>query len=305
MDGVNMFSQNELILMIIVVSVLLVSIIILTILDIKEYKRNKNNELNELEEEKVISEDDEIMVSKDDMIQVEEVKEKPIQEEIHEEPLEVAITNEVDNIKPEPFFEEIESEEYEENIPEPEISYQTYVENKPEVEKEEKTDINAELEKIENTIEPDSEKVISTFEEEQERTAIISLDELMKKTDTLYSENEILQYDDGNEPISLDEVLNMYNKENVSDTEKVEENEYTNEVLSSVLDTTNEKIEIEEVKEEKKELYTKKETIPFISIVTGLENDEMSFENTANYEKFTKDENAEFMQRLKRMNENK
>ena len=301
-----MFSQNELILMIIVVSVLLVSIIILTILDIKEYKRNKNNELNELEEEKVISEDDEIMVSKDDMIQVEEVNdERNIQEEIHAEPLEVAITNEVDNIKPEPFFEEIESEEYEESIPEPEISYQTYVENKPEVEKEEKTDINAELEKIENTIEPDSEKVISTFEEEQERTAIISLDELMKKTDTLYSENEILQYDDGNEPISLDEVLNMYNKENVSDTEKVEENEYTNEVLSSVLDTTNEKIEIEEVKEEKKELYTKKETIPFISIVTGLENDEMSFENTANYEKFTKDENAEFMQRLKRMNENK
>ena len=45
--------------------------------------------------------------------------------------------------------------------------------------------------------------------------------------------------------------------------------------------------------------------MPFISSIYGFENDEMSFENTANYEKMDRAKTNEFMRRLKEMNENK
>ena len=266
-----MFSQNELILMIMVVSVLLVFIIVLTILDIKEYKKNKDIDVSEnVGEEQDVKEEIVSIESKEkEVIEVEEVKEENITFEKEEQQEEV-------------FFEELESEVYDSVPVEPEISYETYTN------KEIKIDLPNELDKIEETIEPDGEKIVTSFEEEQERTAIISLDELLKKSDNLYQENENIQYDDGNEPISLDEILNMYNKENdVAIPEVMQE------------------IEIKEEKEEKKELYSKKESIPFISSIYGIENNEMSFENTANFEKFDRESNNEFMRRLKEMNNNK
>ena len=48
------------------------------------------------------------------------------------------------------------------------------------------------------------------FEIEQEECAIISLDELSKISNNLYDSNEFMQYDDGNEPITIDEVINNY-----------------------------------------------------------------------------------------------
>ena len=48
---------------------------------------------------------------------------------------------------------------------------------------------------------------LTNYEEQQEATAIISLDELVKKGKEMYESNEITQYEDeGNEPISLEEL---------------------------------------------------------------------------------------------------
>ena len=70
------------------------------------------------------------------------------------------------------------------------------------------------------------ENTITNFELEQEENAIISYDELVKVSDKLYSQNEIVQYDDGDEPITIDEVIkrfsnNEMNFENTADYDKL------------------------------------------------------------------------------------
>ena len=60
------------------------------------------------------------------------------------------------------------------------------------------------------------EDTITNFEMEQEKTAIISLDELSKLSDNLYTSNEFNQYDDGDEPITIDEVIKKFNNSNIS-----------------------------------------------------------------------------------------
>lgn len=64
------------------------------------------------------------------------------------------------------------------------------------------------------------------FEEEQEKNAIISFNELMASYDKLYSENEKIQYiDDENIPINIDELYELQkdNKESKSVPVKIEE----------------------------------------------------------------------------------
>ena len=46
---------------------------------------------------------------------------------------------------------------------------------------------------------------------EQEENAIISLDELSKISDRIYEENEPIQYDDTDAPITIDEIMRKYN----------------------------------------------------------------------------------------------
>ena len=92
-------------------------------------------------------------------------------------------------------------EKKEEVIPEKieavqEISY-TSIEPAKEEAKQQLAEVTERLEKEENI-------ELTEFERMQEDTAIISLDELMKKAGELYGKNEEIQYqDEGNEPISL------------------------------------------------------------------------------------------------------
>lgn len=260
------FSQNEIILMIVVVSVLLVFITILTILDIKEYKKGKKEELTGVEEN-----ESDILPKKlpeDETVYVEE--ETPS--------LQNEVVNEKENKEEEIFIEEVEAPINNEEI---------FIEEEKNIEDShintENNFLNEELNNTLNTIVDDVKTPLYNYEEEQERTAIISLNELMSKTDELYNENEFVQYDDGNEPISIDEVINMYKEPEIKEEPQL----------------------VKEVIEDKKDLYTKKESIPFISSIYGMEKNEMSFENTANFEKFDRQKNNEFMQKLKEMNENK
>ena len=291
MDGVimEMFSQKEILLMIGVVSVLLVCITILTILDIKEYLKTKKDV-----KEDTVKEYEEELEKEPEPIKVMEVEDTP----------NILITKKEE--PEEAYFEEMEDETFEvkEEIKpiikeEEEILIPKEVENKvevsiPEVEiKEEKKKLDV-FEEIEETVNnlPNKKDDVTNFEAEQERTAIISLDELMAKSDELYNDNEIAQYDDGNEPISIDEVIKMFTKEDEKVEKLVEEVKEIPKVYEEVV--------------EGKIPYSKKETIPFISSVYGIEKDNaLEFENTATYEKLDRENYNDFVTQLKEINENK
>lgn len=288
-----MFSQTELLLMIGVVSVLLFGITILTILDIRDYFKAKKG---------LIEEDDSILTYqeevKEPVVQVEE--EKPILVEETEDKEEIFLEELEDDIKEEPIMEietpkvVVETPVVEVNVPKVEVE-----ESKVEVEvpkeevKEEKKKLDAflEYEELESNL-PNNKDDVTNFEAEQERTAIISLDELMKRSNELYDSNEVVQYDDGNEPISIDEVIKMFKRDNDEVENFVEEKEVPKEYQEVV---------------EEKVPYSKKETIPFISSVYGIEKDNnaLEFENTATYEKLDRAKYNDFVTQLKEMNENK
>ena len=285
----SMFSQNEILLMIGVVSVLLICITILTILDIKDYLKAKHGlilEEESLEEEAPSLEPITVSMVEEKKEEVEEEKEIAIEVNETEEPKEV-------------YFEEMEDESFEEK---PVITpiQEEIVMPREEIKKEKKRlDILDELEEIENNL-PNKKDDVTNFEMEQERTAIISLDELLKKSEDLYSDNEVVQYDDGNEPISIDEVLKMFKKDD-EEVQAVEEKAVP-EVFQEVVEENKVQEQVEE-----KELYSKKETIPFISSIYGIEQDSnaLEFENTATYEKLDRQNQNDFITQLREMNENK
>ena len=281
----NMFSQNEILLMIGVVSVLLVSISVLTILDIKDYLKVKNGLT--LEEEDLENEEVEV--------EAETSKEEPISvsivpEETREETIQVNEEVETKDV----YFEEMEDESFEEKPLVTPVQDEIVMPSL-EVKKEKKRlDILDELEEIENNL-PNKKDDVTNFEMEQERTAIISLDELLKKSNDLYNDNEVVQYDDGNEPISIDEVLKMFKKDDEEELEAVEVQE-EKKVPEAFQEVVEEKVP-----------YTRKETIPFISSVYGIEQDSnaLEFENTATYEKLDRQNQKDFVTQLREMNENK
>lgn len=242
----NLFSQRELIVMAVIVLVLLVVIVYLTILDIKEYLRGKNNEKTLIDN-----------FGLDNDVQVDES---------------------VSNIPPVgsmvELFEEIEVIDFsepssttvqilEENSFQ-EVSFASLKEQEKQKAQEELARVELELSSMPNK--DPFEDTITRFELDQEESAIISLDELSKISNNLYDDNDIVQYDDGNEPITIDEVISKFNNS------QEEVNNYSN-------DSFNENM-----------LYS---------------NSRMQFENTANYDKFdlaTRSDN-DFLNSLKEMHE--
>lgn len=268
----EMFSEKEILLMIGVVGVLLLIIVFLTIFDIIDYIKAKKK-----------------IVNMDDDISLEETTEKDINNTT-QKPKDDALIIEINDTS-----EEVKDDK--DSIIEPFIEEDASIMLFPEKKKEDKEEqvkyvevqksnidisVDNELNKVLNTI-PDEENAILKFEEEQERTAIISLDELMKKSNELYNNNEIVQYDDGNEPITINEVIERFKNEEVS----------LPEAMQDIV--------------EEKPIYTHKETIPFISSVYGIEkkSNELEFENTATYEKLSRSTNSDFMAKLKEVSENK
>lgn len=252
----DLFSRNELLVMVVVVGVLLVVITYLTILDIRDYLKNR----------------------KDD-----------IEAEDFEENIEVSdnVLENVSNINPPvgsmtELLEEIEIIDFDEpEIPVEEVKVVentnvhfekslNIIEVPMEVSQE---DAKKELERVtmelENNVNDPFEDTITNFELEQEENAIISLDELARVSDNLYDNNEMMQYDDGNEPITIDEVINKFNNFSVESPE-IEEN------------------------------------IAFMpNMYSFKSNNDLEFENTANYEKFSRsqNDNNDFLNSLKEMHE--
>ena len=309
----GMFSQKEILLMIGVVSILLIFITILTILDIREYLKVKKGlvkeELDEEFEEQEDKELEPVMVMETEeetpnaLINEEEVvepKEELYLEEMEDEHFEVK--HEINPILEEDeevYIPKVDIKKKKIEVEVPKVEEAKIEIEVPEVEiKREKKRLDAfeELEEIENNL-PNKKDDVTNFEAEQERTAIISLDELMAKSNELYNENEIDQYDDGDEPISIDEVIKMFKKDDEpSKVVEVKEEPEIKEMPKVYQETLDERVP-----------YSKKETIPFISSVYGIEKDENSleFENTATYEKLDRQNYNNFVEKLREMEENK
>ena len=220
------------------------------------------------------------------------------------------------------------------NVKDEEVLQYTTIEPQEEEAKRELQKITEQLQKEameDNLIEH------TEFEDEQEKNAIISMDELMSKADTLYVKNEETQYkDEGNEPISLQDLEEQYRKQKEM-MEIIEIEEVGSEQSQELIDTI-EELEIIEVNEEKP-LYegVKQEkvvlddfssvkinkqdikrvpyqetfkTSPVISPVFGITDKnsniyssktDLELENTANYEKLDEEirKTNEFLATLK------
>ena len=257
----NLFSEKELLIMIIVVGGLLIIIGYLTILDIKDYLKNKKKVV-------VLEEN----ISQNEVTNVQEV--------ISSVPPADSMTAVLEEIEILDFDEPVlvKKEEKEINLFEEESEINFIELNEDELREEAKKElerVSLELAEIENK--DPFEDTITNFEIEQEENAIISLDELAKISDNLYDDNEYMQYDDGNEPITIDEVISKFNS---TMTLQNEVDNTNNILVNNVMDDV---------------VPSKAHSVAY----------EMSFENTANYEKLDMEmrRTNDFLNSLKEIHE--
>ena len=186
-----------------------------------------------------------------------------------------------------------------------------------------KEEAQEELKKIEEQLisqdkEEKQENIkLTNFEEDQEQNAIISLEELLERGKTITQDEIVKHEDDGDEPITLQELEAKWRKDQEVIALKNEEDEDI-EILS--LDEEKpfsyEDIKVEETKEKvptMEELFSKSKVpykpTPVISPIFGIEEDKLStnnslsLENTANYDKLDAEirKTNEFLSRLKEL----
>ncbi len=197
-----------------------------------------------------------------------------------------------------------------------ELEY-TSIEPDPETAKQELEKLTEELRKQE--MQPEN-ITLTNYEEEQEENAIISLEELVKKSKEMYAANEVTQYaDEGNEPISLKDLEKRMKDVNTASYEEpfIIENVVKDEIINE--EVTPEVLEIESSKAINEnavntslvEDLTKRkfQSSPIISPIYGIEkqkainSSELELENTANYEKLDEEikKTNEFLMTLKEL----
>jgi len=158
---------------------------------------------------------------------------------------------------------------------------------------------------------------LTNYEEEQEKEAIISLQELVKKSKEMYEANELTQYaDEGNEPISLQDLeKKMGNQKAPSyDEPFIIENVVPEEMMQEELEAVTEPVQAETKKVTLDDFNTiqqpkKFQSSPIISPIYGIEKkesiaeNELALENTANYEKLDEEikRTNEFLMTLKEL----
>ena len=211
----------------------------------------------------------------------------------------VAETHDTFVIEPKKYDESIEELEYVDAVPDQETA-------KQELKKLEEDLLQKEIDNnrpaIFNDIEVldynDNNIKLTDYEEEQEKTAIISLDELVKKEKELYALNEVNQYkDEGDEPISIHDLeVKMDKKASTIDDTFIIENVVDQEEVNKEINNV----------EESSMFHCS----PIISPIFGIEDinnksNDLELENTANYEKLDKEikKTNEFLMSLKELKE--
>ena len=261
--------------------------------EIKEEPKEEKIELIEpitIEEPTIINEEKEITPEKEE-VKVENIKEE--QEELVYAPIE---------LNQEEAREELEKLTKE-------LTIRAEIERREEEErlKQEQLQKEEELSDTQNI-------ALTNFEKEQEENAIISIDELMAKANDIYTQNEVVQYEDeGDEPITLEDLQARWAMEKEKINEVIQEEIPQVEVLEieepvKLEDAYKSEVPLKQVPfpsivPDRKEAFQNNfKNSPIISPVYGLERkiaelkeqanpqpkslQELQFENTANYEKF-------------------
>lgn len=243
MDFLNLFTEKELIIMLSVVCFLLLIVIILTISDILKRKKEiileeEQEELSPIQKEEMIEMTTQVQeeVLENNNIEIQEVNEVVTDEEIESLDLEP------------PMIKKIETVE-------------TNLDNKEKA--------LVELAKIEDTLEHQVslEDTLTNLETIEEENAIISYQELLENTNELTTVME----DDGDEPITLDEVFKLFNGNNDD---------------GIVINESLEALPIEEA------YQGEFNSSPYLSPINGVEGENLAdiqLENTANLEKLDKE----------------
>lgn len=255
---------------------------------------NKNLErTQEIEEIKYVEEDEELEKTKalleletlkKELAKMEEAQSNPVSQPTSKESLPTPDVLEkvepVIEILEQPIEESASSLEQEEKIEEVIM---------PEIKMEPQNEISS--------IVPTIEDEVNNFEMEQEENAIISVEELTKASMTITDE-EIEKYeDDGNEPISLKELEELY--KSVEEEEEKPQMPEVKPIPTFEMDTR----PAEEVYEDKSF-----KTTPVISPVFGMKPTESSIllEQTANLDKLNEEirKTNEFLSALKELRKN-
>lgn len=243
MDFLNLFTEKELIIMLSVVCFLLLIVIILTISELLNRKKEiileeEQEELSPIQKEEMIEMTTQVQeeVLENNNIEIQEVEEVVTDEEIESLDLEP------------PMIKKIETVE-------------TNLDNKEKA--------LVELAKIEDTLEHQVslEDTLTNLETIEEENAIISYQELLENTNELTTVME----DDGDEPITLDEVFKLFNGNN-------DDGIIINESLEA--------LPIEEA------YQGEFNSSPYLSPINGVEGENLAdiqLENTANLEKLDKE----------------
>ena len=243
MDFLNLFTEKELIIMLSVVCFLLLIVIILTISELLNRKKEiileeEQEEFSPIQKEEMIEMTTQVQeeVLENNSIEIEEVNEVVTDEEIESLDLEP------------PMIKKIETVE-------------TNLDNKEKA--------LVELAKIEDTLEHQIslEDTLTNLETIEEENAIISYQELLENTNELTTVME----DDGDEPITLDEVFKLFNGNN-------DDGIIINESLEA--------LPIEEA------YQGEFNSSPYLSPINGVEGENLAdiqLENTANLEKLDKE----------------
>ena len=280
----------------------------------------KKEDSKQIEEEKVSMEKKEIIpeverqeeqIVKQDFTTLKKDERPVIPIEEFNEELEELTPSSVADIY-EKVKDKVEQEKLEVSIPKEErVEKLEYTEIEPNQEeaKEELKRVTEELLRTQAMQEQDNID-LTKFEEQQEEEAIISMDELIKKSKTLYEQNEITQYEDeGNEPISLKDLESRMNK--IKEDVEVLDIEISKDVEPVVVSEETNKIKLDDfntisLKDAYKEDRVFKSS-PVISPIFGIEKKEsttnMELENTANYEKLDEEikKTNEFLKVLKEL----
>lgn len=243
MDFLNLFTEKELIIMLSVVCFLLLIVIILTISELLNRKKEiileeEQEELSSIQKEEMIEMTTQVQeeVLENNNIEIQEVEEVVTDEEIESLDLEP------------PMIKKIETVE-------------TNLDNKEKA--------LVELAKIEDALEHQVslEDTLTNLETIEEENAIISYQELLENTNELTTVME----DDGDEPITLDEVFKLFNGNNDD---------------GIVINESLEALPIEEA------YQGEFNSSPYLSPINGVEGENLAdiqLENTANLEKLDKE----------------
>ena len=279
----ELFTEIELMIMALVLGVLVFLILILTVSDIL----NKRKEKKDLYEN-ISGEDDSLYESLDklyeaksnpveEVILTEEITE--VKENIEEKEIEVNLEEVI-----EPLILEIEPEELDDshNV----LAIKIEDESLKQLDSKKKAQI--ELLKLETELEHEHElsleDTITNLEAIEEENAIISYQELLSNTKEL----DVVYADDGDEPITINEVFKLFNEEK-------------NEGL-----TITESLDSLPIDKAYKGEYI---ITPYVSPLEGLETESLSeiqLENTANLEKLDKEirKTNEFLNILNELKKN-